>query len=83
MEFFVLRSTIDCSQEVLTTRLWLEAVCQGLLRASQVVWLSDDGRGYGTSLSHGEVQQNGATTPELEIWDQGAACPQDTGLPPL
>ena len=51
LEFFALRSTMDCSQEVFTTRLWLEAVRQGLLRASPVVWFSDDGRGgYGASL---------------------------------
>jgi hypothetical protein len=31
--------------EMLTPRLWLEAVRQGLLRAPQVVWLSDGGRG--------------------------------------
>jgi hypothetical protein len=31
--------------EALTPRLWLEAVRQGLLHASQVVWLSDGGRG--------------------------------------
>ena len=31
--------------KMLTPRLWLEAVRQGILRASQVVWLSDGGRG--------------------------------------
>jgi hypothetical protein len=31
--------------EMLTPRLWLEAVRQGILRAPQVVWLSDGGRG--------------------------------------
>jgi hypothetical protein len=32
--------------EALAPRLWLEAVSQGLLAASQVVWLSDGGRGF-------------------------------------
>ena len=31
--------------KMLTPRLWLEAVRQGILRAPQVVWLSDGGRG--------------------------------------
>jgi hypothetical protein len=32
--------------EALAPRLWLEALRQGLLTASQVVWLSDGGRGF-------------------------------------
>ena len=31
--------------EMLTPRLWLEALRQGIQRAPQVVWLSDGGRG--------------------------------------
>jgi hypothetical protein len=33
--------------EMLTPRLWLEAVRQGILSAPQVVWLRDGGRGLG------------------------------------
>lgn len=32
--------------EMLTPRLWLEALRQGIRRAPQVVWLSDGGRGF-------------------------------------
>ena len=36
--------------EMLTPRLWLEALRQGIRRAPQVVWLSDGGGGYGACL---------------------------------
>ncbi|MCI0529040.1 MAG: ISKra4 family transposase, partial [Nitrospira sp.] len=32
--------------DALSARLWVEAVCQGILHARQVVWLSDGGRGW-------------------------------------